>query len=219
MVIAIEGMDGSGKSSVGKRVAEMLDFIYLDKPLKKFFEIDDEHFEKVCNKIYDIDDERIKALFFGLGNILTIKNKINKNIILDRHILSTYFWNGYNQTEEVFNIINSINIQPSLTIILYSDIEHRLRHIKMRDDNDKDLKVNKKFEFGYDKMLKYAEKIRLNYIVINGDQCETHEDMVQLVYSTIKEYLDTEEDKKIEYCKKQNDKKLIYEIKTGGING
>lgn len=43
--------------------------------------------------------------------------------------------------------------------------------------------------------------------------------MVQLVYSTIKEYLDTEEDKKIEYCKKQNDKKLIYEIKTGGING
>lgn len=126
MVIAIEGMDGSGKSSVGKRVADMLDFMYLDKLLKNFFEIDDEHFEKICNKIYDISDERIKALFFGFGNILAIKNNINKNVILDRHILSTYFWNGYNQTEEVFNIINSINIQPSLTIILYSDIEHRL---------------------------------------------------------------------------------------------
>lgn len=55
----------------------------------------------------------------------------------------------------------------------------------MRDDNDKDLKVNKKFEFGYDKMLNYADEIGLNYIVINGDECKTHEDMVQLVLKSI----------------------------------
>ena len=33
MVIAIEGMDGVGKTTISKRLAKTLKYIYVDKPL------------------------------------------------------------------------------------------------------------------------------------------------------------------------------------------
>lgn len=63
MVIAIEGMDGSGKSSVGKRVAEMLDFMYLDKPLKQFFEI----LNKNNISVAKVDDKRTNKHYFRIA--------------------------------------------------------------------------------------------------------------------------------------------------------
>jgi len=39
MIIAIEGMDGSGKSSISKKVAEKIGYEYLEKPLRKYLNI------------------------------------------------------------------------------------------------------------------------------------------------------------------------------------
>ena len=41
MIIAIEGMDGSGKTTVAKSIEEKLKFKYIKEPLKELFEIDD----------------------------------------------------------------------------------------------------------------------------------------------------------------------------------
>ena len=101
MIIAIEGMDGSGKSSKSKKVAEKIGDEYLEKPLRNYLNMSDSEFENLCQKIYLLDDN-LKALFFGFGNLLAMK--IGKhNIILDKHVLSTYFWNGTNENECLFN--------------------------------------------------------------------------------------------------------------------
>ena len=39
MIIAIEGMDGSGKTSISKIVANKIGYKYLDKPIEKFLNI------------------------------------------------------------------------------------------------------------------------------------------------------------------------------------
>lgn len=142
MIIAIEGMDGSGKSSISKKVAEKIGYEYLEKPLRKYLNMSDSEFENLCQKIYLLDDN-LKALFFGFGNLLAMKTG-KYNIILDKHILSTYFWNGTNENECLFNNFINMGIFPDLTIILYASIESRIRHIKIRSIDDKDLLDQKK---------------------------------------------------------------------------
>ena len=39
MIIAIEGMDGSGKTSISKIVANKIGYKYLDKPIEQFLNI------------------------------------------------------------------------------------------------------------------------------------------------------------------------------------
>lgn len=142
MIIAIEGMDGSGKSSISKKVAEKIGYEYLEKPLRNYLNMSDSEFENLCQKIYLLDDN-LKALFFGFGNLLVMKTG-KYNIILDKHILSTYFWNGTNENECLFNNFINMGIFPDLTIILYASIESRIRHIKIRSIDDKDLLDQKK---------------------------------------------------------------------------
>ena len=60
MIIAIEGMDGSGKTTVAKSIEEKLKFKYIKEPLKELFEIDDKHIEKISKKIFDNKDNFIK---------------------------------------------------------------------------------------------------------------------------------------------------------------
>ena len=95
MKIAIEGMDGVGKSTIAKKIAKEFDMIYLEKPLSELFGSDDingmDVLSSVSNKIYQFDDERIKAWLFGLGNIYAYLKYGDKDIVTDRHFVSNYF--------------------------------------------------------------------------------------------------------------------------------
>lgn len=216
MIIAIEGMDGSGKSSISKKVAEKIGYEYLEKPLRNYLNISDLEFENLCHKIYFLDDN-LKALFFGFGNLLAMKSG-KQNIIFDKHIISTYFWNGTNENECLFNNFIDMGVFPDLTIILYASIENRIRHIKIRNKDDKDLFDQKKMSFGYDKMIDFAEKNNISYIFINGDVLSFDEivnriiaiinDCVGLTKEDIFNYCNTLNS--VEYEKNKNVKKLCF---------
>lgn len=201
MIIVIEGMDGSGKSSISKKVAEKIGYEYLEKPLRKYLNMSDSEFENLCQKIYLLDDN-LKALFFGFGNLLAMKTG-KYNIILDKHILSTYFWNGTNENECLFNNFINMGIFPDLTIILYASIESRIRHIKIRSIDDKDLLDQKKMSFGYDKMIDFAEKSNMSYIFINGDEL-SFDEIVNRIVAIINECDGLTKEDILNYCSAVN---------------
>lgn len=182
MIISIEGMDGSGKTTISKRIAEKIGYKYIEKPLKEYLHLSDLEYETICQKVYLLNDD-LKALFFGFSNLLGIQCK-QKNIILDKHILSTYFWNGTKLNEQLFDFLVSIGIFPDLTIILYSSVENRIHHIKIRNNDDKDLLDPQKMSFGYDKMLYFVEKSKKPYVFINGDNL-TFDEIVDRIINII----------------------------------
>ena len=47
MIVAIEGMDGVGKTTIAKNIEKDLNFKYIKEPLKELFEIDDNHINSV----------------------------------------------------------------------------------------------------------------------------------------------------------------------------
>lgn len=168
MIVAIEGMDGSGKSSVAKALAFKFGYEYRDMPNKHFLNFSDEGFQKVCEKIYKFPDNTIKGWFFGFGNILASQN-VGKGVIIDRHLLSNYFWNGNDNNKGMYKELISITGKPDLTIVLYAGVEERMKRIRKRSSTDRDLEDDEKKVLGYDKMISFAKLERLPYLVINTE--------------------------------------------------
>lgn len=188
MKLAIEGMDGVGKTTIAKKIALDNGLIYIDKPLHYFFEDSAEEgyrdLMQLANRIYDIKDPVIRSWFFGLGNLFCFRNFQHENFIVDRHFVSNYFWNGDEESDKVFeSMINIIGV-PDLTILLYARPEIRMERLQKRNPNDKDINDPEKQVDGYDKMLEFLQQFQMPYIVVNTEN-KTIDDIVSEVNNVI----------------------------------
>lgn len=175
MIIAIEGMDGVGKTTVAKSIEKELNFKYVKEPLKEIFEIDDTQIEKISKKIFSSNNEKLISWYLALGDVYALENYKNNNVILDRHILLNYYWNGNKQSEEIFNTQIKMFGKPDLTIILYASPKVRMKRISSRNPNDSDLKNENMMKNGYDKLLKFVKKYNYNYTLVNTDNLSIQE--------------------------------------------
>lgn len=175
MKIAIEGMDGSGKTSVAKAVSKLTGYKYLERPMENFWGLDKNTYDSMCRKMWDMNDPDKTLWFFGLGHLLAVSGEENQNVILDRHILSTYFWDGNENNQHVFQSLVNCGVLPDLTIILYANVETRINRIRARDSKDEDLTLDKVTEYGYDKMLEFAEHYQMPYIMIDTEKLNMEE--------------------------------------------
>ena len=191
MKIAIEGMDGSGKTTIGKEIAKHYNLTYIDKPLHYFFEDSEENgysdLMAVANRVYKIKDSVIRAWFIGMGNILCFRKF--DNFIVDRHFVSNYFWNGDSNSDMVFKSMIDIVGKPDITIILYASPETRRQRMILRDKNDKDLNDSDKFQNGYDKMLYFLNRFTLPYIWIDTEN-KSVDEILNEIYAEIDKMLE-----------------------------
>lgn len=171
--IAIEGMDGVGKSTIAKRIAKDFNMRYIEKPLTELVNIEEidghSNLSAISNNIYNLDNEIIKAWFFGMGNLYTILENQDSDIVIDRHFVSNYFWNGTEKSDSIFaNMIELIG-KPDITILLHASVETRLKRLYKRNPNDYDLTDIEKHVYGYDKMIYFLEKFDIPYILVDTD--------------------------------------------------
>ncbi len=175
MIIAIEGMDGVGKTTVAKSIEKSLGYKYVKDPLKELLEISEEHLKKISDKIFSYEEDKIKAWYLALGDIYALKNYKNENIVMDRHILLNYFWNGNKESEKIFETQIKLFGRPQLTIVLYASPEVRMKRIVNRNPNDPDLQKLKMKEYGYDKLVQFLEKYEYNYVLVNTQEKSINE--------------------------------------------
>lgn len=175
MIIAIEGMDGVGKTTVAKNIEKELNFKYVKEPLKELFEIDDKHIEKISQKIFASQDDKLIAWYLALGDIYALENYKNDNIVLDRHVLLNYYWNGNGKSEGIFSTQVKMFGKPDLTIILYASPEVRMKRIANRNPNDLDLHNENIMKNGYDKLLDFVKKYEYNYEIVDTDNLSIEE--------------------------------------------
>lgn len=198
MIIAVEGMDGCGKSTIAKAIAKKFGYDYRAFPNKLFFDMDDSQYKKLCNRVYDLEDAYAKAWFFGFGNIIATKN-IGDGVVIDRHFLSNYFWNGTNESEPLYKTLLQLVGKPDLTIVLYAGKSERMRRIAKRDPNDYDLKDPEKMVLGYDKMIDFAKKYRLPSIVINTEKFDLDK-TTKICESLVSKVQYLDRDETIQFC-------------------
>lgn len=161
MIIAVEGMDGVGKTTIAHYLSEKYNFLFIDKPIKYIFGKDtedvSEELEEILDVIYEYDDPIIKTCFFALGNLMGIRNFPNQDVVIDRHFISNYFWNSDDSCQSIYNALFDIIGKPDLTLILYADADTRINRIKSRNINDPDLSDIEKYQDGFAKMMEFVQ--------------------------------------------------------------
>lgn len=173
MMIAVEGMDGVGKTEISKHICNNHGFTFIEKPLHYFYNDGAEQkyadLMKVANRMYDIDDNVLKSWYIALGNIYVARMFKDEDIVIDRHLVSNYYWNGSIDSDPVFRALIETSGTPDLTILLYATPKTRMERIAKRDKNDPDLDDPEKKDDGYNKMISFLEKFNLPYLVIDTE--------------------------------------------------
>lgn len=186
--IAIEGMDGVGKTTTCKLLAQKLGYRYIDKNLRFLLDEGDcyDNYFRIRNKVNASSDRLFTAWFYALGNIYLHTLFGTENVITDRYFLSNYAWSGTSDNEEVYQLLIKKLGFPTLTVILYATEETLLSRLRGRDEQDKDIgKVRVAYE-KYEKMIFFCEKYRMPYMVIDTS-AKTTEEIVEIIVKRIEE--------------------------------
>ena len=205
MIISIEGMDGVGKTTVAKSIEKYFNYKYIKNPIKELFEIDDKEFLRISEKIFNTSDYKIKTWYAALGDIYVLEKYRNENIIMDRHILLNYFFNGDKITEDIFKVQVNIFGKPDLTIVLVASPETRIKRIIKRNPNDPDLLDERIRKYGYDKMIEFLKRYNYNYTIVDTENLSKE----QVLEKCKKLILEMQLKTKQEYGYKFNKKELI----------
>ena len=176
MKIAIEGMDGVGKTTIAQELAKRNNFTYIGNAIHQLFGITDK--ESTYYKLFQSKEDEIflrsgndvlRAWLCSLGNIYTATQVKDKDIVVDRHILSNFQQNGTRENVDIYKTLIELIGMPDMSVILYASPEVRLQRIYSRNKADKDLNDSAIKVDEYSRMIKFAEMFKMPYVVIDTE--------------------------------------------------
>jgi thymidylate kinase len=154
-------------------VAQELDFEFIEKPLHYLTDTEGmDNYLRIMNTINAQMEPDFTAMYYGLGNLYLNHLSEGKNIVTDRYLCSTYFWNCTDHNKKFFDYLVSICKAPDLTVILYADSEVRRQRIMGRDPNDKDLCNKVLPNERYEKMIDFVRTYSMNYTVLDTSEMD-----------------------------------------------
>ena len=184
--IAIEGMDGVGKTTASKLLAKRLGYKFVDKNLRELLDDGDsyDNYIRIRDKVNASPDRLFTAWFYALGNIYLHTAHEKENIVTDRYFLSNYAWSGTENNTEVYDLLVKKLGFPDLTVILYADEHAILSRLRHRDELDSDIKKVTLAKEKYEKMIYFCEKYKMPYMVIDTSNLSP-EEVVEVIMKRI----------------------------------
>ena len=187
MHIAIEGIDGVGKSTAAEELARALNFRLIEKPLQYLFDEEgsDQNYLRIRDQVNANPNKRFTGWFYGLGNIYLYERFKDENIITDRHILSNYCWSGSEESEYIFDAIYRTIGAPDFTFLIYASPEAVEKRLRNRDLNDPDLRKVKEIPSAYKRMEYFLKKYEMPSLVIDTTDL-SEKDVLDLMLRELK---------------------------------
>lgn len=187
MIVSIDGYDGTGKTTLAKKLCEKYGFIFVERPIilmskeKYNCSYDDavKYVYKAQEEIYATKNIEKITRFFNDAILWLKKYQKDKNIILDRGILTSYAVTGSLETESLYDEYISNGAFFDASIYLTANDEERVRRIYERNPNDPDLKHSTKWR--QNNLEEYAESRNLNIFKIDTNNKTTEEVFEQAI--------------------------------------
>ncbi len=192
MIVAIEGMDGAGKTTISNHIERQFGFINIEKPCKYLYEnekgvIDYSAFYNDLKRVYQ-ESPRVRSEYFGWGNIIAVTKYPESNVVLDRHLASNYYWNGNRKLLKIFDKLIEKCGLPDITIFLYATPDERYKRLYKRNPKDIDLYDKSTFDDGTYKHIEFLNHYGFNYVMIDTND-KTISEVCREVDFIIKEHL------------------------------
>ena len=187
MHIALEGLDGVGKTHTAKILEKDLGLTLIEMPLHYLTDLEGrENYLRLTNYINDNTNSDFTAMFYGTGNFYLKFLIQGRNVITDRHIGSTYFWNYNGRNLEFFNYLVKVCGKPDLTVILLARAEVRRQRIFNRNPNDVDLKTKIFPDDAQNKLIEFVNRYSMNHICIDNSDL-TPQETADLIAKAVRE--------------------------------
>ncbi|MFZ5772368.1 MAG: dTMP kinase [Thermodesulfobacteriota bacterium] len=180
--IVLEGLDGSGKTTICKKLCQILNGEIYKTPSYPF-----SNFRNL------IDDKvNMKArFFFYLSSVLhaseEIKNMLKKShVVCDRYILSTICY--HIAAEQSLNYFdkNQIDIlKPNYTFYLNAEYNIRMRRISQRENTDLTDTLHQKLHDEHFQNKVKKEFLKHNEIICVDTNIKSPEEIAHKIYSDI----------------------------------
>ena len=170
MHIAIEGLDGAGKTQTAKLLAERLGYLFIEKPLHYLTDSEKtglDNYMQLTSKVNEMMDKKFRARFYGLGNLYVSNLAKERNIITDRHLASNYYWNN-DDDDNYFRTLISDCGHPDITYVLYVAADERKRRIQNRNENDPDLERSVFSNEPYERIINFLKENNMRYEFIDA---------------------------------------------------
>lgn len=202
MVIAFEGMDGVGKSTIASSVANNIGFEYDPQRIKSILNASDEDFNKFVKIIRTSKNDKLAFIFYSFRCMLDKESK--NNLVVDRSMVSTYYFEHSKISDKEFEYIISLDSIPDIIFLLYASSDVRKERITNRDKYDEDLKSFEALTDGYPTMLEFIKKYNLPYVGIDTEKYDINE-IINICSNIINEYSYIDDSEKSEYLSNKND--------------
>lgn len=170
MIIAIEGVDGVGKTTISKLVADKLNFIFAEKPLHYLLDDRDKEYTnyiKLRDFFNNNEDRNLSAWFYGLNYMLISNIFKGKNIVTDRYLISMYALSFSDYNIDIYDLIVKKIELPFLTVILKASKEIVYNRLILRNPIDKDVYKLNNIDNFYKKSYECINRYNLNHIIID----------------------------------------------------
>ena len=188
--ISIEGMDGVGKTTTCRLLAERIGYEFVEKPLHYLFDEDGgiTRYQAIAKKVNSNPNRDFTSLFYVLGSVYMYGEFKDKNIVTDRHLASNYAWSGTDCNKDVYDLAVKKLGAPNLTVILYSPTNVIVERLRKRNKDDKDIKRASNSERIYARMIEFCKLYHFPYVVIDTSKLNPD----QTVDAILKELKDHE---------------------------
>jgi len=202
MIVAFEGMDGCGKSTVASMYAKNNEFIHETQRMMSILNISREEFDKLVKVVRNSKNKKISPIFYTFRCMLD--NETNINTVVERTMISTYYFEKYNMEKKYWDFAMELDVIPDITFILYASPEERYNRIKKRNPDDTDLKSKEALYDGYNDMLEFIKMYSIPYVGINTE-IYNEKQVVAIATEITKEFCNIQNyEEKINFLKEMN---------------
>ena len=200
MIVTVDGYDGTGKTTLAKKLATRYNLTYLEKPIIRMFQMQNHCTYEEATRLVE---QRVSGMHEHSGNeekvrfyceaFIWLKSFEREcNIVLDRGILTTYAVYGDCNTEDIFDYYISKGAFFDISFYLVANDEERRRRILQRDPNDPDLK--RPIKWHANNLEEFALSRRLNFHKIDTNVTTTaqvYDEAVKILEGYIGEQRDS----------------------------
>lgn len=175
-VIAVEGLDGSGKTTIARLLSKRIGCGFVEKPMRWLLQRGDEaglgRYDEVVNRVNALESAVARQWFYCLGWLLIAGRHHDSLVVVDRYVLSSLSYNYSESFDDICALALNFASPPLFTVLLAVSEGERLRRLGQRSADESEFADLGQDVSRFARMQAYLDRQNWPHIVVTTDSAD-----------------------------------------------